>query len=184
MSWAQRTLSVVPDIDPISAVVVRVSLPDALERLRRRHVSGAAQGVPAHVTLLVPFMPAGLLATSVRGVLGEIARQSEPFEVCFAGVGRFPGIVYLEPEPAAPFAALTTAIAERFPDFQPYGGKYRVVIPHLTVAEGDDRSLGRRVAEAAASPAFTRPVDAIEVLAQRPDGRWHQRWRIPIGFRP
>ena len=63
---------------------------------------------------------------------------------------RFPGLVWLEPEPAEPFAALTAAVAARWPDHPPYGGVFDTVIPHLTVVESEDA-----------------PLDAVEEAARR-----------------
>ena len=40
-----------------SAIIVPVQVPVAVGRLRDRMDPSAAQGVPAHVTLLYPFMP-------------------------------------------------------------------------------------------------------------------------------
>ena len=51
-----------------------------------------------------------------------------------ASVGRWPDVVYLAPEPDAPFRRLTAALASAFPDYPPYEGAHEEVIPHLTVA--------------------------------------------------
>ena len=40
-----------------SGVIVRIRLPPELEELRQRHDPMAPFGVPAHVTLLYPFLP-------------------------------------------------------------------------------------------------------------------------------
>jgi hypothetical protein len=47
---------------------------------------------------------------------------------------RFPGVLYLDPEPADGLRQLTLAIAGRWPKAPPYGGAFDEVIPHLTVA--------------------------------------------------
>jgi 2'-5' RNA ligase len=44
-------------------------------------------------------------------------------------------VLWLEPEPAAPFRALTAAVLNAFPEYPPYGGIHDDVIPHLTVGE-------------------------------------------------
>ena len=139
--------------DPVSGVVVRVPLPSPLERLRRHDDFAAKVGVPAHVTLLFPFMPAAALRPPVRRALAEIAATVEPFEVRFAAVDRFPGVVYLVPEPAATFTALTDAIAARFPAYQPYEGAFDVVIPHLTLVESADGVSRRDRGGRPAAPA-------------------------------
>jgi len=173
-----------PATDPISGVIVRITLPLALERVRRRHDIAAASGAPAHVTLLFPFLPVTQLTLDVRRELAEIAGSIRPFEVRLTEVGRFPGVVYLAPEPAAPFAELTASIVARFPDYLPYGGAYPAVIPHLTLTESDEAPLDAIADAAARSLPFTRHVSAIELLTEDRAGPWHRHWQIPLGVRP
>jgi 2'-5' RNA ligase len=169
--------------DPVSGVVVRVRLPPSLERLRRHDDFAANFGVPAHVTLLFPFMPAAALRPPVRRALAEIAATVEPFDVRFAAVGRFPGVVYLVPEPGGTFTALTDAIATRFPTYQPYEGAFDVVIPHLTLVESATASLDEISAAAQRHLPFVCRVALMEILVEGPDERWHGHWRITLGAR-
>lgn len=167
--------------DPASGVVIRVRLPPALEVIRRGHDRAAATGAPAHVTLLFPFMRVTNLRPAVRRDLAEIASAVPPFDVAFARVDRFPGAVYLVPDPSAPFAALTAAILARFPAFPPYEGAFDEVIPHLTLVESAIARLDAIAESAVRHLPFERHVGAIEVLAESGDGRWRSRWRIPLG---
>jgi 2'-5' RNA ligase len=89
---------------------------------------GVPNDLPAHVTILWP----------APGDAVEIAKALEPFgpfEVTFARLDRFPGVLWLAPEPAEPFVAMTEAMIARFPGQPPYGGAYSSIIPHLTVAQ-------------------------------------------------
>jgi 2'-5' RNA ligase len=169
--------------DPVSGVVVRVPLPRALERLRRHEDFAATVGVPAHITLLFPFVPATELRPGVRQALAKIAATVEPFDVRFAEVGRFPGVVYLAPEPRFRFSALTDAIGRRFPDYQPYDGAFDEVIPHLTLVESATASLDAVTAAAERHLPFSCRVGSMEVLVEGPDAQWRGRWRIPFGRR-
>jgi 2'-5' RNA ligase len=173
----------VPETVPDSAVVVRVRLPDGLARLRRRHDPSAVAGLPAHVTLLFPFLPVAELSPGVRSVLAAIAATVPAFEVRFPDVGRFPGVTYLVPEPSAPFVVLTSAIADRFPDFPPYGGAHGEIVPHLTLSDSAEAPLDAIAASARRYLPFARPVSSIEVLAQRGEGRWLRHWQVPLGIR-
>jgi 2'-5' RNA ligase len=170
--------------EPASAIVVRVAVPSRLERLRRSWDWAASVGVPAHVTVLFPFLPAEGLVPSVRRELAAIAADHPPFDVRFPRVGRFPGVVYVEPEPAGPFRRITDAVVARFPAYPPYEGAFDIVIPHLTIAEGADRPLDDIAARAEHALPFIRHVSALEVLIEGGDGRWHRRWRVPLGVRP
>jgi 2'-5' RNA ligase len=117
-----------------SAVVVATSVPPPLERLRQRHTDAAKRGIPAHVTVLYPFLPPAMLMPDIRDALARIASAELPYTVTFARAERWPGVVWLAPEPAAPFARLIEATCAAFPDYPPYGGTIAEQIPHLTIA--------------------------------------------------
>ena len=73
-----------------SAVVVRLPIPSALEHIRRRHDPVAGVGIPAHVTILYPFVDPAELVGGVRRQLATIAARHEPFRVRFERVGLWP----------------------------------------------------------------------------------------------
>jgi 2'-5' RNA ligase len=166
--------------EPSSAIVVRIALPPALERIRREYDRSAALDVPAHVTILFPWLPAAALATGAREQLREIARETRAFGVRFARVRRWPGIAYLEPEPAQPFATLTNRVATRYPEFPPYAGSIAEVVPHLTLVENAEGPLDEVAIQAARYLPFERVVRSLEVLIEGTDGRWRARWRLPL----
>ena len=170
--------------DATSAVVVRVPLPPALMRLRARWDWAASVGVPAHVTIVFPFLPAAQLTPDVRRSLAVVAARQRPFEVRFATVERFPTVVYPRPPAVGPLRHLTEAVVERFPDFPPYGGVFEEVIPHLTITESSDAPFDDIAALAEAALPFSHRVTRLQVLVEGDEGRWHGRWRIPLGVRP
>jgi 2'-5' RNA ligase len=88
---------------------------------------GVRNDLPAHVTVLHP-------SPGDVGAIAEVLAPSAPFDVTFARLDRFPGVLWLAPEPAEPFVAMTEAMVARFPDYPPYGGTYSTIVPHLTVA--------------------------------------------------
>jgi hypothetical protein len=169
---------------PVSGLVVPFRVPPSLVRLRRRWDFAALAGAGAHVTVLFPFLPYPELDSGVRAELASIAGRMPSFEVRFERVRRFTGLVWIEPEPAQPFAALTAAIAARWPDHPPYGGMFETVIPHLTVVESDGAPLDA-VEEVARNVApFTGRAERLELWCQNSTGRWRPRWRMPFGVRP
>jgi hypothetical protein len=97
-------------------------------------VSGRC-GLPAHVTVLVPFAPPARLTAELRTETRRLFAKQAPFEFSLEGVCGFRHIVYLAPQPFAPFDALTRATADRFPEFPPYRGVFAEPTPHLTVAQ-------------------------------------------------
>ncbi len=169
-----------------SAVVVRVTLPAGLEQLRRRSIGNAGDGVPAHATLLYPFVAPDRLRADVRGRVASVAAEHAAFDFSLAGPARWAGVIYVRLEPAQPFVRLQAALAGAFPEFPIYGPESDFeFVPHASVAEGkaaDDRAT-------MGDPAWTalpRPgrAVAIEVIAREPGGRWRTVWRIGLGRRP
>jgi hypothetical protein len=136
------------------------------------------------VTILYPWRDARSLTPADRSALGEIAATTRCFEVRFGAVRRWPGIVYLEPDPAWPFNALIDRVSLRFPEFPPYGGSISEVIPHLTLVESAEAPLDEISSAAAARLPFTRTVRALDVLVEAADGHWRPRWRLPLADPP
>jgi len=89
---------------------------------------GIKNDLPPHVTVLFPS-PGDVAA------IAQVLAPFAPFDVVFPRLDRFPGTLWLVPEPSEPFVSLTTAMVERFPEYPPYGGVYKSVIPHLSVAQ-------------------------------------------------
>lgn len=141
----------------------------------------APAGIPAHVTILVPFVEPERLG-EVEERLGEIIAATPAFDVAFPRTARWPEILYLEPEPAEPFVALTHAIEREWPDQPPYGGAHGAIVPHLTVAECSDQAVLDRVA-ASVEPQLpvTTYVQTASVFAEDHTGRWHEHSRLPFG---
>ena len=102
-----------------------------------RHLDPAAGfGLPAHVTVLYPFGPVDLLGEALRCELRRVFAAKAPFEVEFRRSQWFGDeVLWLAPENPRPFVALTEAVVSAYPGWQPYGGAFETVIPHLTVGD-------------------------------------------------
>lgn len=153
--------------------------------LRARFDPSAADGVPAHVTIAVPFLTRAELGPTGLARLEDALRETPAFDFVLARVGRFERTAWLAPEPAAPFVAMTRALMRDFPGWLPYAGAHERIVPHLTVADGDADAAAAR--ELAARLARVGPVqarcDAIELLENRgpePLWRWHCVHRIVL----
>ena len=91
-------------------------------------------GIPPHVTLLHPFVPAEAVDDgSPRGARATV-RRYRAVRSHVSRVASLAGMAYLAPEPPEPFSRLTAAIVERWPDYPPYEGIHETVIPHLTAS--------------------------------------------------
>jgi 2'-5' RNA ligase len=115
--------------------VVRDAEP-LVSRWRAQYDSSAAQGMPAHITLLYPFLPQRRLTDDVIARLGELCAGQPALEVVFRRTARFPEVLYLDPEPADGLRELTLTLAGHWPEAPPYNGQFDEIIPHLTVAQG------------------------------------------------
>jgi len=165
-----------------SAIIVPVQVPVAVNLLRNRMDPSAAQGVPAHVTLIYPFMPPDQLKDAVRRTVERIIASEAAFPFTLASVRRWPTVVYLVPEPAEPFRRLTDALAAAFPDYPPYQGAHDDVVPHLTVAQNvpDDYFAAAEHALPGMLPIRDVAREAW-LIGHTPEQPWHTLWRLPLG---
>jgi 2'-5' RNA ligase len=166
-----------------SAVIVRAQLPPGLERLRRRCVDNAAAGVPAHMTLLHPFVEPDGLDGRIRLALAAVAARHRPFDYRQATMARWPDAVYVAVTPEAPFVRLHRDLQASFPTWPIYGeGPDFVFVPHITVADRR-HVVAPEVAHDPGWRALPRlaRAHAIEVIATGVDDRWRLVWRIPLG---
>jgi 2'-5' RNA ligase len=165
-----------------SAVIVTV--PEAepvVGSWRMQYTLDAPAGIPPHVTVLFPFVPSERVGEVERRV-GEIVAAALPFDLVFARTARFPETLYLDPEPAEPFLALTCAIASEWPKHPPYGGAFETVVPHLTVAESEDSALLDRIAEEVQPQLPVKTgVREASLFVEDETGRWHEHDRLPLG---
>ena len=159
-----------------SALIVPVDVPMAMRRLRDGMDPSATLGVPAHITLLYPFVPADGPDDGVKGQVARIVSGEPAFRFMLERVQRWPEVVCLLPDPSGPFSRLIGALAVAFPDYPPYGGAIELpdIVPHLTIAH-TSRSDYLDAAEHALPallpvPAFCREVSLI---AHNPGERWH-----------
>lgn len=141
-------------------------------------------GVPPHVTLVFPFAPAERIDDELITSLREVVSRVEAFDLELRETARFPELLYLPPEPAAPFMRLTGAVVGHFPEYQPYEGAFTLddLVPHLTVACGDAALLDEVEADVHRHlPIVTRVREAVLLEEVEPDwGRWVERARLPL----
>ena len=164
---------------------VIVSFPEAASAVdewrERTSDDRTSIGIPPHVTLLHPFVPAEAIDDEMLEQLGSLFAACAPFDVVFREARRWPGMLYLAPEPPEPFTRLTEAIVRRWPEYPPYEGLHEEVIPHLTVAYGDDTLLAEVEADMSAKLPFSTTVHEAMLLVELvPDVRWETRAVFPF----
>ena len=168
-----------------SALLVTIpEAEDAVARHRAQLDDAAAFGVPAHVTVLFPFMPRSEVNADVIGTLAAAISTVPRFHATFETTEWFgTNVLWLAPKPAAVFGALTAAVADAFPDYPPYAGRHEEVIPHLTV--GHDVGV-HELEEAEASVLRCLPIRAsvTEVAlwcGTDVPGGWRRTMGFPLG---
>lgn len=134
----------------------------------------ARLGVPAHVTVLYPFVPAEEVDAELVVRLGALFGQIAEFDVALTRTAWFGDeVLWLAPEPDAPFRALTERAAGAFPDCVPYGGRFVDVVPHLTIGHQSTPERLRAGEETVTPrlPVLARARD-VTLLVEGLDGRW------------
>ena len=173
---------------PESAFIVRV--PEAephVSHYREQYDSSARLGVPAHITVLYPFMSPELITVPILEQVRASLSDARGFDFRLTHVGRFPGVVYLAPEPDEPFASLTRAIAQAFPAYPPYRGQHAAVVPHLTVAQVDESKQGEITTglESSLGKSGSIASHCSElVLIENSTGRWEPMHVLRLGASP
>jgi 2'-5' RNA ligase len=169
---------------PETALICRVpEVERYIGHHRQRFDPPARRNVPAHVTVLYPFMDSGLVDDDVRRTLRDVAAAVRCFEYRLRETRRFPSSLYLAPEPGNSFSALTDGVQRAFPDYPPFAGKFDTVVPHVTVAHGDEPQLCEIEIELRiALPGSGVPARCEEmVLIEYTGGRWEPMQVFTLG---
>jgi 2'-5' RNA ligase len=173
---------------PTGETALVVAVPEAEPAVAAHRAAldagAAAAGMPAHVTVLFPFLPLERLDDDALAAVARIVASVPAFDVALTRVAWFGDrVVWLAPEPAEPFRALTLAVWRRFPEAPPYANEHTDVVPHLTIGSGAPVD---RLAAAAAAVARHLPIaartEAVHLIA-RPGGtgRWRTWRELPLG---
>ncbi len=163
---------------PRSCLIVPVLAAEAEIAAWLRQERVDFDGAPLHVTVMYPFLPARSVGAVEEDAVAELARGIQPFDFALARLGRFPGVHYLAPDPAEPFVEITERIQRRWPSCRPYGGAYDAVVPHMTVAFGDQPPS--RLADLERVLPVATKANELWLIEQSPDG-WRTRRRYPLG---
>jgi 2'-5' RNA ligase len=172
-----------PSIDDVTlqtALIIPVPAAEPVVGAHRARLDpAAAWGIPAHVTVLAPFLPLSEIRTAP---LAALFRRFAPFTARFEQVRWFePRVLWAAPAPAGTFRALTTAVWEQYPAAPPFRGEFDDIVPHLTIGHDAPRAdldaAGRDVAARLPVTAQITTVDLVAgVTGSRP-------WRTVATFR-
>ncbi len=140
-------------------------------------VGGATPGgIPAHITVLYPFVPPIKATSQTRDALTQLAAETDCFSVTITSLAQWEITTYLDLEPEAPVRSLTYRIFDRWPNYPPYGDVDLYIQPHMALAQGVIPSD----VEATALPYL--PVEAEITHLTMMVRRWSGRWKIDSQF--
>jgi 2'-5' RNA ligase len=154
---------------------------DILQTWRARLGPTIEASVPAHVTILFPFLTLAELDADGLADLHAHFLRTPSVEVMFSTAALFPDVVYLAPEPRDWFIGCTQALSARF-GLLPYGGLHSEVVPHLTVARHPDPAVLADIAQqlTTALPLVTQ-VREVWLMEELAAGGWSHTATFPLG---
>lgn len=181
-------LSPVYDAPPPTqtAIIAPVSAAEPLVAEYRRDLDPAERlGVPAHVTVLFPFVEPMDVNEHIIATLTSVLEPIEAFDCHFHRVRWFrEDVLWLDPEPAQPFRLLTAAVGAAFPSDSPYKGAHDSVIPHLTVGERRLADLpALRAAEKAVAsglPLAAHIDHVLLIVGTHAPNSWRVLYELPL----
>lgn len=153
-------------------VLLTPGLEDVVDRWRRRYDPVRAYGMPAHVTVLYPWLPYDAITDDDRASLEQLCAALPGFELTFDRFGRFPETLWLDPQPARPIIELVGQVVTRWPAYPPFAGEFADVVPHLTLADRHDpESLTDVITDIEARLPLQETVHAL-TLMRLTGNRW------------
>jgi len=153
----------------------------ALRWARWRFDPSARSGIPAHITVLYPFLPPAQINQQVLQALEATFSTTGSFAFRLSAVEWFDDrVAYIAVEPPEPFVSLTQAVMARFPGHEPYGGTYESIVPHLTIGvQGERPGLARAAERVAKILPIEAKASEVHLMVHGPGAR---RWRLARSF--
>jgi 2'-5' RNA ligase len=168
-----------------SALVIQVPEAEKLIGAYRWELDPVARlGVPAHITLIYPFIPPSQITADDRARLAALLSTFPVFDFSLTKLDRFPEVLYLAPSPKEKIVELIQNIAAAFPEYPPYAGKFTEINPHLTIAQSQDSALLETIAKeltAKAKQHLPIPKKVEEAsLFELHNGLWNKTGTYPL----
>lgn len=163
---------------------VVIPVPEAEPLLRsvaQRFPSAAREGVPAHVSVLYPFLSDEAVDDEVVDALSDVFAAQRRIAVTFAESRREGDFVALRPDPIDDLRELTARVRRRWPDVVPYEGAYGEVEPHLTVALHAGEHAAAVVERDVVPELLPIPAELGEAWLVAFECRWNLRRRFVFG---
>ena len=167
-----------------TALVVPIRAADPVIGDRRRaHTPSGKEGMPAHATLLAPFIHASRLDNLDRHRLRDVVGRFPAFDLRLSSFGLFGhiGCLWLQPRPREPFVAMTEALLEVYPEIEYPPDDATEIVPHVTVGSRLSEEQQEQIKQELAPRLPIRGKADRAVLYERSaDGRWIDRYRFRL----
>lgn len=123
---------------PRSGLIIEVPEAEPAVRWHRERLdANAPLGIPAHITVLFPFMPPEMIDAAARTRLERLFADVSRFSFRLTGTRWFgEEVLWLAPHDPGPFRVLTRRVYRAFPAFPPFEGQFADTVPHLTIGHG------------------------------------------------
>ncbi|EOD64107.1 2'-5' RNA ligase family protein [Amycolatopsis vancoresmycina] len=168
-----------PELGTTALVILLPAAEPVLAAVRRVDPALVRPGLPAHVTALYPFLADGSLGDAELAAVRSLAADLLPTDVQLTEFVTAPGFAAI---PAPGLQGVADAACARWPDVQPYGGRFGPrPAAHLTVAMGGSEAtleqVGREVRPLL--PVVDR-AEMLRLVALTERG-WESRLEAPLG---
>ena len=175
-----------PEATQTAVIIPIASAESAVSKHRLRFDLAASEGVPAHVTVLFPFVPPSEVDDEVVARLAAVFAAASPFDCVFDRCAWFgDAVLWLAPDRDQESRSLTEQVVERFPAYLPYGGVHDDVVPHLTVGESrwgsvdDLKAAEREIRDKL--PIVARVDHALLMVGTDEPSSWRILATLPLG---
>lgn len=137
--------------------------------LREAYDQDSFNRVPAHITLMYPFVPPEMVDEAIER-LKPICSAFPAFEITLDHYDSFEDALFLEPSDTSTILELHQVLANAFPEYPIYEGEHGIKLhPHLTLARFSDPSEAEQI-ELPPAPSFTFLVKQIHLYLGEPEG--------------
>ncbi len=141
------------------------------------------EGVPAHISVLYPFLEPDRTGPA-RDEVAEFFANTRAFNFELTDIGWFEErVVFVRPVPEDPFLDLIGRLMTRWTQCLPYGGKHRDLVPHLTLGIDGDKAQMTRLADAAKEllPVQCRATEAWLMIGSSHPPSWEVADKFSLG---
>jgi hypothetical protein len=183
--YARLSLTAMASPGPQSGLIIEVPAAEPAVRHHREHLDASAPlGVPAHITVLFPFMPPETIDQAALTGLGELFAEVSRFRFVLDRTDWFgDDVLWLGPGDSRPFRALTQRVFRAYPAYPPFQGQFDDVVPHLTIGHGHPLSALRSAED---SVQTRLPIEACAdevtlMTQQSAGGHWTKTAFFKLG---